>query len=140
LQKVDDINLQEANNDLKVALQKELEEKKMINTDICIKNGEIIKTDIQIDVTTDKFFRKSEQEIKQLIEEKVNIFFNINNWDYQKTLKDIDLIKALSDVKEIQSFDVNFITEDESNQGRMITANFNEIIRPDSITVTFIYL
>lgn len=139
LQKVDDINLQEANNDLKVALSEELDKKKMINTDICIKNGEIIKTDIQIDVTTDKFFRKSEQEIKQLIEEKINVFFNINNWDYKKTLKDIDLIKALSDVKEVQSFDINFITEDETNQGRIITANFNEIIRPDSITITFIY-
>ncbi len=135
-----DQDLIEAPSELKVALTEEIEIKKMITDHVCIRDGVILQVDVSIDITADKFFRKFELEVREKVTRRTNTFFSLNNWDYGKTLKDTDLIKTLSDVPEVSSFDINFTTNDADNSGNIVTSKFYEIIRPDSIDITFMYI
>jgi len=127
-----------ATNELKVALIEELNAKKMMTDFICVRDGTIKIVDVAVDVALDKFHRKFEKEIKENLVKKVNSFFSTNNWDYGQTLRDTDLIKEMADMREIQSFQITYITEDgESNT--VVTPKFNEIVRPDGINISFVY-
>ena len=126
-------------NELKVALQEEMEEKKMLTDWVCIRDGIIVNVDVAIDITLDKFYRKFEDEIRTRVERRVSQFFSLPNWDYSQTLKETDLIKAMSDIKEAASFDISFVTDDPENGGSVVTTKYNEIIRPDNVTISFMY-
>lgn len=106
---------------------------------ICIKDGSIVLADITIDLILNKFYKKFEEEIREKVTRKVNQFFNLSNWDYAKNLKENDLIKYLSEIKEISRFDINFTTDDENNGGNLVRTKFYEIIRTDTINITFSY-
>jgi len=131
--------LTEASNELKVALSDEIEDVKMITDLVCIKDGVIVEVDITIDITMDKFYRKFEEEYRERIHRQTINFFSLNNWDYEKTLKSVDLIKELSDIKEIRSIETDFQTEDTSNSGDTVTTRFYEIVRHSSIEINFVY-
>ena len=130
--------LQEAGNELKVDLNEELVDKKMFTDFVCIKDGTIVEIDMQVDVTMNRFYKKQEAEFRTQIENKVNEFFELNNWEYGKTLRDTDLIRSLSDIKEIMTIDINFVKL-SGEDGTTITTRFFEIIRPDETDVSFIY-
>lgn len=134
-----DTGLEEASDELKVALQEYMDGVKMFTDEVCIRNGFVITTDISIDVVMDKFYRKFEDEFRERVRRRVDRFFGLNNWEYGKTLRDTDLIKELSDINEINRYEISYITDDEENSGQTVTAKFNEIIRPDNITIAFIY-
>lgn len=131
--------LQEANNELKVALSEELDKKKMLTDFICIKDGVIVEVDAQIDIIMDKFYKKFEDEFKERVNRKVDGFFALNNWDYGNPLKSIDLVKEISDIKEIRSIEINFQTEDEDNSGELVVTKYYQIIRPQTVEVSFVY-
>lgn len=131
--------LAEASNELKIALENELNLKKMINTNICIKNGEVIEVDVIIDIVMDKFYRKFEDEFKVKINNKINSFFSLNNWEYGQTLKSSDIVKNLSDIKEMKSFEITLTTNDEENSGDMVVSKYFQITRPNNIELTFVY-
>jgi len=63
----------------------------------------------------------------------------LNNWDYGKTLRSIDLIKQLATIKEITTFTITFTTSDPVNSGETVATEFYEIVRPDDISIRFIY-
>ena len=132
---VDD--LVKATNELKVQLEDELEDKKMFTDFICIKDGTIIEVDVLIDVVLDRFYRKFEEEIREQINRRTTNFFSLNNWEYGKTLSDSELLKELSDIKEVQDYEVTFVTE--TAEGQTVTSRFYEIIRPDEIALNFMY-
>lgn len=136
---IDPTTLDVASNELKASLSDYIQTNKMITDYVCIKDGFIIYTDVAIDVVVDKFYRKFEDELRQGIIFRINSFFSLNSWDYGQDLNAQDLIKQLSDIKEISSTDVNFITDNESNSGQTIVARFYEIIRPATITINFVY-
>ena len=131
--------LQETNNELKVELQDALKDKKMITDEVCIRDGVVVEVDVTIDVIMDKFYRKFEDEYRERIDRKTVGFFLLPNWDYEKTLKTTDLLKELSDIKEIASVDINFQTESATNSGEVVTTKFFEIIRPISIEINFVF-
>ena len=135
--------LQEANPNLKMDLAEVLESKKMITDFICIKDGTILEVDVSVEVTISRINKKFEQEIKLNIENTIASFFELNNWDFGQNLREGDLIKSLSSIKQAESFDIVFTTNDETNpgpDGKVVTANFYEIIRPDAIEVSFMYV
>jgi len=132
-------SLAEASNGLKRELIDALETKKMITDAVCVKDGVVIEVDVTIDVTMDKFYRKFEDEFRERTTRRVLNYFALNNWDYGKTLKAVDLIKDLSDIKEIRSIDVDFQTDTASNSGEVVTAKYYEIVRPISIEINFVY-
>ena len=111
----------------------------MLTDYVCIKNGTIILTDISLEVTLNKIYKKFEMEFKAKLEQKVEEFFNLNNWEYGQILKEADLIKKLAEIREIRNFEINFTTSDPDNSGAMVVTQYNEIIRPDDITINFIY-
>ncbi len=131
--------LQKANNELKSQLYAELEIKKMFTDTVCIRDGNIIEVDVSIDVTMDKFYRKFEDEFRVGIESRTNTFFSLNNWEFGLDLKDVDLIKDLSDIREIRNAEITFTTQDPNNSGTIVNAKYFEIIRPANISINFIF-
>lgn len=134
---VDDLTL--PSNELKIALQEEINEKKMLTDYVCVKNGVILEVDVNVDVVMDKFYKKFEEEYRERVTRRLNTFFSLNNWEYGKDLRSVDLIKELSDVKEIRSIVLNFLTSDEDNSGQMVITKFFEIVRPNTLEINFIY-
>lgn len=131
--------LQYANSSLKKELADALEKKKMITDKVCIRDGEILEVDVNIDCFLDKFYKKFEEEIKEKINRRVDTFFSLNNWEFGKILKDKDLIKTLSDINEVSTYEINFTTNDPNNSGTVVVAKYYEIIRPDNIEINFVY-
>jgi hypothetical protein len=129
-----------ANNDLKVALQEEFDNKKMLTDFVCIRDGVVVSVDMTIDITADKALRKNKEELDIRVRKKVNDFFLLDNWEYGQSLKETDLVKALSDIKELDSLDTTFTTTDPDNGGDIVTAKFYEIIRPDTININYIFV
>jgi hypothetical protein len=125
----DDVEM--ASNNLKMDLLVELNDKKMLTDFICLKDGIIIRVDVAIEATLDKFYRKYQQEITSRILQQTNEFFSLNNWDYGQTLRSIDLVKQLANIQEIDTYTITFTTNDPSNSGETVTSNYYEIIRPD---------
>lgn len=129
--------LQEANSSLKAELAEMLEEKKMITDYICIKDGRVVEVDVSIDVRLSRINKKFEQEIRLNIENKINEFFSLSNWDYGQNLRESDMIKTLAAVKQAEGFDIVFTTNTEA--GNQIEIKFFEIIRPGLVEVAFAY-
>ena len=129
----------EASNELKHSMQEDIEDYKMITDIVCIKDGVIVEVDVAVDLTVDKFYRKFEEELRERAQRRLLSFFSLNNWDYGKTLKAVDLIKELADIKEIRSVEVDFQTTDEDNSGEIVTTSYYEIIRPSTYEMNFVY-
>jgi hypothetical protein len=111
----------------------------MITDFICIRNGFVVAVDITIDITMDRLYKKFEEEFKVKIQRRINQFFAISNWEFGEQLKEIDITKVLSDLKEITNIDITFTTDDPNNGGNIVLARFFEIIRPDVTTIGFTF-
>jgi hypothetical protein len=131
--------LAEATEELKIELNNKINDVKMFTDYVCIKNGRVLFVDVSLDIVLDRFYRKFESEIRVKIENRVASFFALNNWDYAQTLKDADLVKAITDIKEIKRIDITFVTDDQNNSGQQVFTKFYEIIRPDTIDIGFTY-
>lgn len=128
-----------ASSQFKAELIDALDEVKMLTDVICVKDGEIVLVDLLIEVTLDRFYKKFEDELKASMLTKIDVFFNLNNWDYGESLTDVDVIQALSDFKQPKSFEISFNTITESNL-KLVTTKYYEIIRPENIYFSFIYV
>ena len=131
--------LKEAGADLQNALDRYLNTVKMFTDYVCIRDGQIVFVDISIDITSDRLYRKFEEELRVKVQRRIDAFFAISNWEYGESLKEIDITQTLSDMREFTSIDIAFITNDPNNGGSLVTTKFYEIIRPDTITVNFTY-
>ena len=139
LARKDTETLENASDQLKTALMNHLEAKKMVTDYICIKDGVPITVDVNISVTIDKFYKKFEDELRVKILNRVNSFFSISRWEFGQNLKESDIVKELSDLKEISSIDIAFSTDDSPTATNIVTAKYFEIIRPDIIDLGFVY-
>ena len=116
-----------------------LEEKKMVTDYICIKDGDVIESDVSVEVKISRINKKFELEIRSDIENKVDEFFSLVNWEYGRELREGDLVKALAAVKQAEGFDIVFTTDDPSNSGSVVRSKFFQIIRPGSVDISFMY-
>lgn len=132
-------SLVQASNELKTELQDYMAGVQMFTDYVCIKDGFIVAVDVTVDVVLDKFYRKFEDEFRVRIQRRLDNFFSLANWDYGQTLRDTDIIKTMADIKEVSRYEISLITNDPDNSGAIVTAKFNEIIRPDTVTISFIY-
>lgn len=128
-----------ATDELKLQLSDMLEGKKMLTDSCCIRDGVVLLVDMTLDIVIDKALRKLKEEIDARVQSRITQFFQLSNWDYGKTLKHTDLIKQLSDIKEINSMDVTFVTNDADNSGSIVTTKYYEIIRPDQISINYLF-
>lgn len=129
----------EASDQLKTELMDYMGTKKMITDNLCIRDGVIIEVDVILEITINKFFRKFKEELETKIERKVSEFFSLSNWEYGKSLKDSELMRVISDMKEIKDISVSFTTTDPDNGGSVVTAKYYEIIRDDSLTINLVF-
>lgn len=139
LAKEGDNDLAKPSNELKVLLYESLDAKKMLTDHVCIRDGVIVYVDVDIEVILDRAYRRYEEEIREGINYRLNAYFSLNNWEYGKSLKNTDIIKSLSDIKQISSFEISLTTDDTGNSGEVVTTDYYEIIRPDVVTVSFLY-
>ena len=128
-----------ASNDLKVALQNYLSGLQMMTDFVCIKDGVILLVDVNVEVIMSKSYKKFQDQYNTQITNTINAFFALPNWDYGQTLNVSSLLQALSSISQVSSYEINFTTNDPSNSGQVVTTQFYEIIRPDTITVTFMF-
>jgi len=128
-------DLESANDNLKTALLESLDTKKMLTHYLCVKDGVILPVDITLDVVADKYFKKFSLELQTRIQRQVNDFFLLSKWDFGQSLRDSDLIKSISGIKEITRADAHFETTDQS--GSLISARYFEVLRPDNIFINF---
>ena len=135
-----EFGLQTASNDLKNALQAAIDDYKMMTDIVCIKDGEIIEVDVYVDVVLDKFYRKFEDEHRARVGGKLTAFFNLVRWEYGQDLTALDIVKDLSDIKEIKTMTINLLTDDPANSGDQVAARFYQIIRPQTYTINFVYV
>lgn len=131
--------LQQASDQLKVQLQDYLAGVQMFTDFVCVRDGTIVTVDTTIDVILNRLYRKFENELRIKIQRRVDNFFGLPRWDYGQTLRDSDLIKNLSDLSEVDRYEVTFVTTDPNNGGSTVTTKFNEIIRPDTTEIVFTY-
>lgn len=131
--------LTEASDQLKIELLEYMEGKKMLTDNICVRDGVIIATDIILEITINKAFRKFQDELVSKVKFKLTTFFALSNWEYGKSLKDSEVMRSLSDMKEIIDISVSFTTEDPDNGGSIVTAKYYQIIRDDATTINLVF-
>jgi hypothetical protein len=139
LAKVNNLDLAKASSQFKYEFTEYMNSSKMMTDYLSILDGEIILSNISVNVVMDKYYKKFEDEIKFNISSRIENFFSINNWDYEQNLRDVDIIKALSDMQQPSRYDIYFTTNDPDNSGKVVRARYFEIIRPESIAVSFTY-
>lgn len=125
--------------ELKLSLERRINEVKMFTDYVCIRDGVVVSVDLSIDVVLDRLYRKFEEELRIKMQRRLDAFFALNNWEYGETLRDLDINKVLADIKEINRIDVEFMTNNPENGGHLVTTKFYEIIRPDVINIAFTY-
>jgi hypothetical protein len=131
--------LQEASDQFKSELSDYMGTKKMMTDFLCIRDGVVLPVDVILDVTIDKFFKKFKEEIQNKISIRITDFFTLSNWEYGKTLKNTEVMRTLSDIREIKDVFVTFTTSDDSNSGSAVTAKYFEIIRNDTVTINLMF-
>ena len=139
LAKVNNLDVQKSSSQFKYEFTEYMNNNKMMTDYLVVLDGEIILTNISINVFLDKYYKKFEDNIKSNIMLRVENFFSLNNWDYEQNLKDIDVMKALSDIQEPSRYDIHFSTSDPDNSGKTVRARYFEIIRPENIAISFTY-
>jgi hypothetical protein len=135
--------LAKANQTLKNQLYEMFDSKKMFTDYICIKDGEILWTDILIDVVLDVSQKRSEESVRERIAHRLGNFFHMHNWRFGQTLRESQVVKVLADIKEIYHMDVSFMTAKEVEAGHgttsIVVPKFNEIICPDNLNISINY-
>lgn len=140
LQKDSVFTLSVASSTLKNELQDAIEERKIFTDYVCIKDGKIVTVDMDIEVVVSRSYRKFEDEIREKINRRVSEFFALANWEYGETLRDLDLLKKISDITQVDRYDISFTTDDPNNSGSVVTTKFNEIIVLDNTNIAFTYI
>jgi hypothetical protein len=130
-------DLREAGDRLKFELAAMLEEKKMITDYVCVKDGEILESDVSIVAKMSRVNKKFEQEIRTRIENKISEFFNLNDWEYGRPLRENDLVKHLASIRQAEGFEIVFTTNEGS--GDSVSPKFNQIVRPGTVEISFMY-
>jgi hypothetical protein len=127
--------LQTANDQLKTELFDYFEPLKMFTDYLCIRDGEVLLVDVSIDLTISNFYQKFSDEIQAQATQAVNIFFNVNNWDYGESLQDTDIVKILANITEVETITVSFTTNEPGQSDTLVTPTYYQVIRPDSINI-----
>lgn len=142
LAKTGDHRLIKANDTLKKSLLENLNKKKIFTDHLCVKDGEVIYVDVNVNAHLNIRFKKYENEIKNNVVEKLGEYFDLAVWEFGQPLKEKDIIKFISSIKEVKQFDIGFITTksiEEKGIENLVTAKYNEIIRPDNVNIHFTY-
>ena len=132
--------LQTASDGLKEQLSTYLSQYKMMTDYICIKDGEILSIDVQVDLNVNSFFQKFNDEIITNATNQINNYFALANLAFGQDLQSGDIVQTLASVREIERSTITFINPmDPNNAGSMVTPLYYQVIVPDLITINITY-
>lgn len=131
LQVASNTQLQQATVEFKKELLEAIQDKKMITDEVVIVDGVIRTLDLVMTVRIDKYLIPRQEEIKAKVRDRLLRFFNVDNFDFGKTLVLSDLNRAVFTVPEVRFASVDNLDSD-------ITVDFNEIIQLNNFTFNII--
>ena len=132
--------LQTASDGLKSQLAAYLDNLKMMTDYICIKDGEVLLVEVIVELTVNTFFQKFQDEILANATNQINKFFSLTSWTFGQDLRDIDIVKTLATIREIERADITFLVPTSPQvSNTTVTPNFYQVIRPDTITIQITY-
>lgn len=132
--------LKNSNSAFKAELIDYLNAKKMLTDNICIKDGFVVEVEININVILSNFYKPQSDTILANILRNLEVFFNLQNWDYGQSLKKIDLLKSLNTITEPISYSIDLQTVNSGLNVDSVDIKYFEIIRPyQTPTISFSY-
>ncbi len=110
-----------------------LQDKKMLTDEVNVVDGLIRTLDLVVTVFCDEAFRDLEEKIKVSVSTIIRNYFSYSNFDFGKVFTPQDLNRLIYDVNEVRYSTIDNVKDP-------VTANFNEVIQLNNLTlnVTFI--
>ena len=129
LAKASDTQLQRATSAFKTDLLAAIDIKKMITDEVVIVDGLIRTLDLVVTIKIDRSNAVREETIKQRIKTKIQNYFNVNNFDFGKSLSLADLNRVM-----FEDADVRFSSIDNLDDN--VRVDFNEIIQLNNLAIS----
>ena len=133
LQKANDIQLQKATIEYKVNLLNSLQDKKMLTDEVNVVDGLIRTLDLVITIFCDEAFRDLEEKIKVSVSTLIRNYFSYSNFDFGKVFTPQDLNRLIYDINEVRYSTVDNVKDP-------VTANFNEVIQLNNLTINVTFI
>jgi hypothetical protein len=103
----------------------------MLTDEVIIVDGVIRTVDLVITARIDKNLAAKEELIKGKIRRRLVNFFNVNNFDFGKTLVLGELSRAIFTIPEVRFATVDNLDTD-------VVVDFNEIIQLNNFTINIV--
>jgi hypothetical protein len=133
LQKASNTQLQQATTAFKLNLLQAIEPKRLMNTKVVIVDGLIRTLDLIMTVRIDKELKPKEEVIKGKIQQELFKFFNVDNFDFGKTLVISELNRAIFKLDEVRYATVDNLDSD-------VVVEMNEIIQLNNFTINMLFV
>lgn len=133
LQKASNTQLQQATISFKAELLNAMEPLRLMNTKVVIVDGLIRTLDLIVSVRIDRELKVKEEIIKGLVRNKILEFFNVDNFDFGKSLVLSELTRTIFSLNEVRFATVDNLDSD-------IYVEMNEIIQLNNFAVNIVYV
>lgn len=133
LQRASNTQLQQATNAFKLDLLQAIEPKRLMNTKVVIVDGLIRTLDLVMTVRIDRELKPKEEIIKGKVQDELLNFFNVDNFDFGKSLNISELNRTIFKIDEVRFCTVDNLDSD-------ILVEMNEIIQLNNFTINMVYV
>jgi len=133
LERASTFQMKKASLAYKKALLEELEKKRLVTVQPVLVDGLIRTVDLVITITIEEELRTREEQIKGAISFVILDYFNVDNWDFGKTLFLGDLNRAIFAVNDVRMSKIENFDEDQQ-------VNHHEIIQLNNFEINVDYI
>lgn len=131
LQVASPLQLQQATIAFKSELLTAMQTKKMLTDEIVIVDGVVRTLDLVMTVRIDKNLSAKEELVKGKVRRRLTNYFNVNNFDFGKSLVLADLNREIFTIPEVRYATVDNLDEN-------VVVDFNEIIQLNNYTINIV--
>ncbi len=131
LQVASPLQLQQATIPFKSELLAAMQNKKMLTDEVVVVDGVIRTLDLVMTVRIDKNLSAKEELIKGKVRRRLTNYFNVNNFDFGKSLVLADLNREIFTIPEVRYATVDNLDEN-------VVVDFNEIIQLNNYTINIV--
>lgn len=131
LQVASPLQLQQATIPFKSELLAAMQNKKMLTDEVVVVDGVIRTLDLVMTVRVDKNLSAKEELVKGKVRRRLTNYFNVNNFDFGKSLVLADLNREIFTIPEVRYATVDNLDEN-------VVVDFNEIIQLNNYTINIV--
>lgn len=131
LQVASPLQLQQATIAFKTELLTAMQTKKMLTDEVVVVDGLVRTLDLVMTVRIDKNLSAKEELIKGKVRRRLTNYFNVNNFDFGKSLVLADLNREIFTIPEVRYATVDNLDEN-------VVVDFNEIIQLNNYTINIV--